>query len=70
VAGGNIPFRDTVVSQLAATTTFSGATGTFGFDSDGDITLRLVSIFKPAGTDLRSGWKWVDTISYTAALPY
>ena len=70
VAGGNVPFRDTVVNQLAATTAFSGATGVFGFDPDGDTTLRLVSIFKPAGTDPRSGWKWVDTVSYTAALPY
>ena len=70
VAGGSIPFRDTLVSQLAATTAFSGATGSFGFDADGDTTLRLVSIFKPAGTDLRSGWRWVDTVSYTTALPY
>ena len=69
-AGGNIPFRDTVVNQLAATTAYTGATGIFGFDPDGDSTLRLVSIFKPAGTDPRSGWKWVDTVSYTAALPY
>jgi ABC-type branched-subunit amino acid transport system substrate-binding protein len=69
-AGGNVPFRDTVVTQLAATTAYTGATGIFGFDPDGDSTLRLVSIFKPAGTDPRSGWKWVDTVSYTAALPY
>jgi branched-chain amino acid transport system substrate-binding protein len=69
-AGGNIPFRDTVVNQLAATTAFSGATGVFGFDADGDTTLKLISIFQPAGTDPRLGWKWVDTISYTATLPY
>ena len=69
-AGGNIPFRDTIVDQLAATTAYSGATGVFGFDPDGDTTLRMVSIFKPTGADARSGWKWVDTISYTAALPY
>jgi branched-chain amino acid transport system substrate-binding protein len=70
VAGGNVPYRDTVLNQLAATTAYSGATGVFGFDLDGDTTLRLVSIFKPAGIDPRSGWKWVDTVSYTAALPY
>ena len=69
-SGGNVPFRDTVVTHLAATTSFTGAMGTFGFDPDGDTTQRLVSIFKPAGTDPRSGWKWVDTVSYTAALPY
>jgi ABC-type branched-subunit amino acid transport system substrate-binding protein len=70
VTRGNVPFRDTVVNQLAATSAFTGATGVFGFDPDGDTTLRLVSIFKPAGLDPRSGWKWVDTVSYTAALPY
>jgi branched-chain amino acid transport system substrate-binding protein len=70
VAGGNVPFRDTIVNQLAATTAYSGATGVFGFDPDGDTTLRLVSIFTPSGLDPRSGWKWVDTVSYTAALPY
>jgi len=69
-AGGNIPFRDTVVNQLAATTAYTGATGVFGFDPDGDTTLRMVSIFQPAGPDPHAGWKWVDTISYTAALPY
>ena len=41
-AGGNIPFRDTVVNQLAATTAYTGATGVFGFDPDGDTTLRMV----------------------------
>jgi branched-chain amino acid transport system substrate-binding protein len=69
-AGGTIPFRDTVVSQLAATTEFTGYTGIFGFDKDGDTTLRMVSIFKPGGNDVRSPWKWVDTVSYTKTLPY
>ncbi|GAC1470932.1 MAG: branched-chain amino acid ABC transporter substrate-binding protein [Candidatus Dormibacteraceae bacterium] len=69
-AGGNIPFRDLVVNQLATTTSFSGATGVFGFDADGDTTLRIVSIFKLAGTDPRAGWKLVDTINYSTALPY
>jgi branched-chain amino acid transport system substrate-binding protein len=69
-AGGNIPFRDSIVNQLAATRAFSGTTGLIGFDPDGDTTTRLVSIFKPAGTDIRSGWKFVDTINYTTALPY
>jgi hypothetical protein len=30
----------------------------------------MVSIFKPGGNDVRSAWKWVDTISYTKTLPY
>jgi branched-chain amino acid transport system substrate-binding protein len=69
-AGGNMPARDSIVAELAATTAFSGATGTFGFDAAGDTTLRLLSVFTPAGTDPRAGWNWVDTVDYSAALPY
>ena len=69
-AAGGLPTRESVVAELKATTGYIGATGVVGFDADGDSTLRLLSIFKPAGTDPRSGWKWVDTVSYTAALPY
>jgi branched-chain amino acid transport system substrate-binding protein len=68
--GGNLPARDSIVAELAATTAFSGATGVFGFDSEGDTTLRLLSIFEPAGPDPRTGWKWVGTVDYSAALPY
>jgi hypothetical protein len=56
--------------MLSLTTSFAGATGVFGFDKDGDTTLRLISVFRTAGVDPRSGWKWVDTINYTTALPY
>jgi ABC-type branched-chain amino acid transport systems, periplasmic component len=68
--GGNIPARDSIVAELAATTAFSGATGVFGFDAEGDTTLRVLSIFEPVGSDPRAGWKWVDTVDYSAALPY
>lgn len=69
-AGGNMPARDSIVAELAATTAFSGATGSFGFDAAGDTTLRLLSIFTPAGTNPRDGWTWVDTVDYSATLPY
>lgn len=69
-AGGNMPARDSIVAELAATTAFSGATGTFGFDASGDTTLRLLSVFTPAGTNPRAGWTWVETVDYSAALPY
>jgi len=67
---GFMPARDSVVRELAATTAFSGVTGTLGFDPEGDSTLRLLSIFKPAGADPRDAWSWVDTVDYSAALPY
>ncbi|TAN33206.1 hypothetical protein EPN29_06595 [bacterium] len=67
---GRLPGRDGVVTALAATTDFQGVTGTFGFDPAGDTTLRVVSIYEPAGTDPRARWKWVGTIDYSTALPY
>jgi ABC-type branched-subunit amino acid transport system substrate-binding protein len=69
-AGGSMPTRDDVVAQLAATTKFQGATGTFGFDSAGDTTLRVVSIFKPDASKPMATWTWVDTVDYSATLPY
>ena len=65
-----MPARDSIVAELAATTAFTGATGTFGFDAAGDTTLRLLSIFTPAGASPRAGWTWVETVDYSATLPY
>ena len=67
---GNLPARDSIVAELAATQAYSGAMGVFGFDSAGDTTLRVVSIFRPASPDLDSGWTWVGAVDYSAALPY
>ena len=69
-AGANMPARDSVVAELAATTAFSGTTGVFGFDAQGDTTLRLVSIFHPSGPDPDEPWDWVATVDYSARLPY
>src|ERR1700681_3661194 len=69
-SAGNMPARDSVVAELAATRAYSGATGVFGFDAQGDTTLRLLSIFRPAGPDLDAGWTWIATMDYSAALPY
>jgi branched-chain amino acid transport system substrate-binding protein len=67
---GNRPFRDEVVTALGSTTAFQGVTGTFGFDADGDTTLRMVSIYKPIASSPRMLWSWVETVDYSAALPY
>ena len=40
------------------------------FDPAGDTTLRLLSIFRPSGTDPDAAWIWVTGIDYSAALPY
>jgi branched-chain amino acid transport system substrate-binding protein len=69
-SAGNMPARDSVVAELAATRAYSGATGVFGFDPDGDTTLRLLTIFRPAGPDPDAGWTWVTTVDYSTVLPY
>jgi branched-chain amino acid transport system substrate-binding protein len=67
---GQLPARGQVVTNLAGTTAFEGATGKFGFDAAGDTTLRVISIFEPAGSDPAQPWTWTHTIDYSAALPY
>jgi branched-chain amino acid transport system substrate-binding protein len=69
-AGGNLPARDSVVAELAATTAFAGVTGTFGFDPAGDTTKKVVSIFESAGPDPLAAWTWIGSVDYSAALPY
>ncbi len=69
-AGGNMPARDSVVAELAATTAFQGVTGTFGFDPAGDTTRRVVSIFESAGPDPLAPWTWIGSADYSASLPY
>jgi branched-chain amino acid transport system substrate-binding protein len=68
-ARGNRPFRDEVVTAMT-TTSFQGVTGAFGFDADGDSTQRKVSIYKPITSNTRMRWAWVETVDYSAALPY
>jgi branched-chain amino acid transport system substrate-binding protein len=69
-AGGNLPARDSVVAELAAPTSYSGSTGLFGFDAEGDTTLRLLSIFTPAAPSPGAGWTLVKAVDYSTALPY
>ncbi|HEX9100507.1 MAG TPA: branched-chain amino acid ABC transporter substrate-binding protein [Candidatus Dormibacteraeota bacterium] len=69
-AGGKVPARDAVVAQVAATSGFAGASGTFGFDEAGDTTLRVVSVFESRTTDPAVPWSFVRAEDYSAALPY
>jgi branched-chain amino acid transport system substrate-binding protein len=69
-AGGRLPGRADVISELAKTSGLAGATGNLGFDAAGDTTNRVVSMFEATGSDPRSSWKLVDTVDYSAHLPY
>jgi branched-chain amino acid transport system substrate-binding protein len=54
-AGGHVPNREQVLTQLAKTKEFNGLTGSFGFDGRGDITLRLVSAYQWIAPTDRAG---------------
>ena len=69
-AGGVRPDRPAVVAELARTAGVVGVTGTLGFDAAGDTTNRVLSVFEATATDPRSPWKLVDTVDYSARLPY
>jgi len=45
-AGGSMPTRDQVTAQVAKTQNFKGAIGTTSFDSNGDTTLKIITIYK------------------------
>ena len=68
-AGGRLPARDSIVTELAATN-FTGATGTISFDAAGDTSKRVISVFECRSSDPAAPWTWVKAIDYSAALPY
>ncbi len=45
-AGGNMPTRDQVTAEMLKTTTYNGAMGKFGFDANGDTTLKIITVYK------------------------
>jgi branched-chain amino acid transport system substrate-binding protein len=69
-AGGQAPDRARVTRDLAQVSGLAGLTGNLGFDSAGDTTNRVISIFESAGSDARTPWKLVGTVDYSARLPY
>jgi branched-chain amino acid transport system substrate-binding protein len=44
--GGNVPTREQVRTQMAATKGFVGVIGTYDFDANGDTNLKIVSIYQ------------------------
>lgn len=69
-AGGQLPPRSNVISQLTVTSGFAGATGTFGFDPAGDSTRRVISVYEPVVADPKQPWRFVEAFDYSTALPY
>ncbi|HEV2141799.1 MAG TPA: branched-chain amino acid ABC transporter substrate-binding protein [Candidatus Dormibacteraeota bacterium] len=67
---GGLPERSAVTAEVGRTAGLTGVTGTLGFDPAGDTTNRIVSIFEAAASDPRTPWKLVDSVDYSAKLPY
>ena len=45
-AGGNTPTRDQVTAEVAKTKNFKGVIGTTSFDSNGDTSLKIITVYK------------------------
>lgn len=59
-AGGNQPTREEVRSQMARTRAYEGHGGAFGFDANGDSTLRAYTVWSAVGKP--PAWTRLKTI--------
>lgn len=62
--GGNLPTRDQVRAQIAATSGFQGVTGTIGFDHNGDNSAKIVSLYEDKSTDPNADWLYVTNFDF------
>lgn len=58
--GGNMPTRKQVREEMAKITSFQGVIGKYGFDQNGDTTLKIVSIY-----EVKTGLSASDVASST-----
>jgi branched-chain amino acid transport system substrate-binding protein len=61
-AGGNTPSRAQVTAEVAKTQNYHGAIGTTSFDSNGDTTLKIITIYKWTSSTDKSG-TYVDQVT-------
>ena len=69
-ASGALPARDAVVAALGQMSGMAGVTGDLGFDSSGDTTNRVVTVFESPAAGTRGRWTPVGAVDYSARLPY
>jgi branched-chain amino acid transport system substrate-binding protein len=61
-AGGNMPTRTQVTNEVGKTQNYHGTIGTTTFDSNGDTTLKIITIYKwTSATD--TGGAYVDQVT-------
>jgi ABC-type branched-subunit amino acid transport system substrate-binding protein len=58
--GGNMPTRKQVRDAMAKITSYDGVIGKYGFDQNGDTTLKIVSIY-----EVKTGLSSSDVASST-----
>lgn len=59
-AGGNLPSKEDVRAQVAATRDYKGALGATTFDARGDTTLKIFSVYTTSGTP--AAWSWAAEV--------
>jgi branched-chain amino acid transport system substrate-binding protein len=57
--------REQVRAAVAATSSYSGAMGTFGFDANGDTTQKVVAIYEDNSTDPNADWPYKTAVDFS-----
>lgn len=65
--GGNMPTREAVRANIAATSGYAGVTGTIGFDQNGDNSAKIVSLYEDVSTDPNADWKYIRAYDFGGA---
>jgi branched-chain amino acid transport system substrate-binding protein len=60
-AGGNMPTRLQVTTEVAKTKNYTGALGTYSFNDRGDTTAHILTIYKTTGTPI--DWNSIDVVT-------
>ncbi len=68
--GSSFPTREAVTQDAGQLDGVAGTTGTLSFDRAGDTTNRVISVYETTAADPRGPWKLVDSVDYSAHLPY
>lgn len=65
--GGNMPTRDAVRAEVAATSGYAGVTGTIGFNAAGDNSAAIVSLYEDKSTDPNVDWTYIRAYDFNGA---
>jgi hypothetical protein len=65
-----LPTREAVTQDAGQLDGVAGLTGSLSFDRAGDTTNRVISVYETTAADPRGPWKLVDSVDYSAHLPY